>query len=210
MANVLADLCVESEAATLTALRLARAYDDGETRRSGGSRPRSPSTGSASARPPLVAEALECLGGNGYVEESRLPRLYRESPLNSIWEGSGNVHRARRAARARAASRRRSRRSSPSATRGRRDARLDAAVARLEHELADAGGGRRTRGSLELLALCAAGLPARPPRRAGGRRRVLRVAARPAGRRLRHASGIARPRSDRRTPPAAPLKDCRP
>ena len=42
-------------------------------------------------QPPLVAEALECLGGNGYVEESMLPRLFRESPLNSIWEGSGNV-----------------------------------------------------------------------------------------------------------------------
>src|SRR5206468_1594254 len=41
--------------------------------------------------PMVVAEALECLGGNGYVEESVLPRLYRESPLNSIWEGSGNV-----------------------------------------------------------------------------------------------------------------------
>src|SRR5262249_3591174 len=42
-------------------------------------------------RPPVVAGALECLGGNGYVEESMLPRLYREAPLNSIWEGSGNV-----------------------------------------------------------------------------------------------------------------------
>jgi putative acyl-CoA dehydrogenase len=42
--------------------------------------------------PPLVAEALECLGGNGYVEESGLPRLYRESPVNSVWEGSGNVN----------------------------------------------------------------------------------------------------------------------
>jgi putative acyl-CoA dehydrogenase len=44
------------------------------------------------ATPPLVAEALECLGGNGFVEESGLPRLFRESPLNSIWEGSGNVN----------------------------------------------------------------------------------------------------------------------
>ena len=42
--------------------------------------------------PFMVAEALECLGGNGYVEESGLPRLFRESPLNSIWEGSGNVN----------------------------------------------------------------------------------------------------------------------
>jgi putative acyl-CoA dehydrogenase len=91
MQNVLADLCVESEAATVTALRLARAFDedDGPFRR----------LATAVAKfwvckrtPPLVAEALECLGGNGYVEESQLPRLYRESPLNSIWEGSGNVN----------------------------------------------------------------------------------------------------------------------
>ena len=91
MQNVLADLCVESEAATLTALRLARAFDedDGPFRR----------LATAVAKfwvckrtPPLVAEALECLGGNGYVEESQLPRLFRESPLNSIWEGSGNVN----------------------------------------------------------------------------------------------------------------------
>jgi putative acyl-CoA dehydrogenase len=91
MRNVLADLCVESEAATVTALRLARAYDeaDGPFRR----------LATAVAKfwvckrtPPLVAEALECLGGNGYVEESHLPRLYRESPVNSIWEGSGNVN----------------------------------------------------------------------------------------------------------------------
>ena len=55
------------------------------------SRPRSPSTGSAGARRRPIAEALECLGGNGYIEESILPRLYREAPVNSIWEGSGNV-----------------------------------------------------------------------------------------------------------------------
>ena len=91
MENVLADLCVESEAATATALRLARAFDEGDDafRR----------LATAVAKfwvckrtPPLVAEALECLGGNGYVEESQLPRLFRESPLNSIWEGSGNVN----------------------------------------------------------------------------------------------------------------------
>ncbi|MEJ7567136.1 MAG: acyl-CoA dehydrogenase family protein [Gaiellaceae bacterium] len=91
MANVLADLCVESEAATLTALRLGRAFDEGDHafRR----------LATAVAKfwickrtPPLVAEALECLGGNGYVEESQLPRLFRESPLNSIWEGAGNVN----------------------------------------------------------------------------------------------------------------------
>ncbi len=92
MRNVLADLCVESEAATLLMMRLARSYDDGPSA--------APFRRLATAiakywickrTPPLVAEALECLGGAGFVEESPLPRLYRESPLNSIWEGSGNV-----------------------------------------------------------------------------------------------------------------------
>jgi putative acyl-CoA dehydrogenase len=97
MRNVLADLALESEAATLTSLYMAAATDAAEGT-------------DASARPfrriglavskywvtkrcaPFAAEALECLGGNGYVEESGMPRLYREAPLNSIWEGSGNVN----------------------------------------------------------------------------------------------------------------------
>ncbi|HTR75186.1 MAG TPA: acyl-CoA dehydrogenase family protein [Solirubrobacterales bacterium] len=96
MQNVLADLAVESEAATISALRLARAYDEAIA-------------GDAEAQslkrvanavlkywitkraPAHAGECLECLGGNGYVEESGMPRLFRESPLNSIWEGSGNV-----------------------------------------------------------------------------------------------------------------------
>jgi len=96
MQNVLADLAVESEAATLTALRLARSYDEAWA---GDEDARTFSRlATAVAKywickrtPPHVAEALECLGGNGYVEDSGMPRLYRESPLNSIWEGSGNV-----------------------------------------------------------------------------------------------------------------------
>jgi putative acyl-CoA dehydrogenase len=90
MQNVLADLAVESEAATVLAIRLAAALDAGETaflRLAG-----------AAAKfwvckrtPAVVGEAMEVLGGNGYVEESGLPRLYRQAPLNSIWEGSGNV-----------------------------------------------------------------------------------------------------------------------
>jgi putative acyl-CoA dehydrogenase len=97
MQNVLADLSLESEAATVLMLRLARAAD-----------------GAARSEPHEVylkrlgtaigkywvckrgsmhtAEALECLGGNGYVEDSLMPRLYREAPLNSIWEGAGNVN----------------------------------------------------------------------------------------------------------------------
>ncbi len=90
MRNVLADLCVESEAATVTAMRLARAFDEGDFHF------RRLATAVAKywlckVAPMHVAEALECLGGNGYVEESGLPRLYRESPVNSLWEGSGNV-----------------------------------------------------------------------------------------------------------------------
>jgi putative acyl-CoA dehydrogenase len=95
MRNVLADLALESEAATATALRLARAYDEG------GSDPRQRRFARLATAvskywvckraPAHAAEALECLGGNGYVEESGMPRLYREAPLNSIWEGSGNV-----------------------------------------------------------------------------------------------------------------------
>jgi putative acyl-CoA dehydrogenase len=96
MRNVLADLAIESEAATISALRLARAYDEALA----GNEQAAAFKRVANAvlkywickRAPMHAgEALECLGGNGYVEESGMPRLFRESPLNSIWEGSGNV-----------------------------------------------------------------------------------------------------------------------
>jgi putative acyl-CoA dehydrogenase len=96
MRNVLADLCIESEAATISALRLARAYDEAIT----GDEDAKALKRIANAvlkywickrAPAHAGEALECLGGNGYVEESGMPRLFRESPLNSIWEGSGNV-----------------------------------------------------------------------------------------------------------------------
>jgi putative acyl-CoA dehydrogenase len=91
MQNVLADLAIDSEAATITAMRLARAYDDGDVlfRRLATAVSKYWVCKSA---PWVVGEALECLGGNGYVEESGMPRLYREAPLNSIWEGSGNVN----------------------------------------------------------------------------------------------------------------------
>jgi putative acyl-CoA dehydrogenase len=95
MLNVLADIAVESEAATILMMRLAGAFD------------RASDSGESQFRRlalavskywvckraiAVVAEALECHGGNGYVEESIMPRLYREAPLNSIWEGSGNVN----------------------------------------------------------------------------------------------------------------------
>jgi putative acyl-CoA dehydrogenase len=95
MRNVLADLAIEAEAALALSMRVARAVD---------AAPRDPSE-AAFARvataigkywickraPAFVNEAQECLGGNGYIEESLLPRLYRQAPLNSIWEGSGNI-----------------------------------------------------------------------------------------------------------------------
>ncbi|WP_431037805.1 acyl-CoA dehydrogenase family protein [Streptomyces sp. P6-2-1] len=96
MRNVLADLALESEAATTLALRLAAAYDAagaGDERERALLRLAVPVAKYWVTKrcTPVVAEALECLGGNGYVEESGLPRLLRESPLNSLWEGSGNV-----------------------------------------------------------------------------------------------------------------------
>ncbi|MFD0738613.1 acyl-CoA dehydrogenase family protein [Lysobacter koreensis] len=95
MQNVLADLALEAEAALVFSMRVARAVD---------AAPRDPAE-AAFARvatgigkywickraPAFVNEAQECLGGAGYVEESILPRLYRQAPLNSIWEGSGNI-----------------------------------------------------------------------------------------------------------------------
>ncbi len=95
MKNVLADLCLESEAATALALRLARGLDQ-----SPGSEGQRKFTRVATAigkywiskrAITVVAEALECIGGNGYVEESPMPRLFRDIPLNSLWEGAGNV-----------------------------------------------------------------------------------------------------------------------
>jgi putative acyl-CoA dehydrogenase len=96
MRNVLADLAVEAEAATIGALRLARAYDEaiaGEEEAQNFKRVANAVLKYWICKRAVVhaGEALECLGGNGYVEESGMPRLFRESPLNSIWEGSGNV-----------------------------------------------------------------------------------------------------------------------
>ncbi|MFF7160555.1 acyl-CoA dehydrogenase family protein [Streptomyces sp. NPDC008086] len=93
MRNVLADLAVESEAATVLALRLAAAYDDGGEQERALLRIAVPTAKYWVTKrcTPLTVEASECLGGNGYVEDSGMPRLVRESPLNSIWEGAGNV-----------------------------------------------------------------------------------------------------------------------
>ncbi|MGY1690206.1 acyl-CoA dehydrogenase family protein [Geodermatophilus sp. SYSU D01105] len=154
MQNVLADLALDCEAATALAVRLAAAVDAGEAdflRLAG-----------AAAKfwvckrtPTAVAEALEVLGGNGYVEESGLPRLYRQAPLNSIWEGSGNVialdvlRAMGRSSDSLAAVR-----AEIDLARG-TDPRLDAAVGRLAAELADPDQlPMRARRVAGLLALC--------------------------------------------------------
>jgi putative acyl-CoA dehydrogenase len=102
MRNVLADLCLESEAATALAMRLARAHDDARADADAGEdqsdaqlfKRLATAVGkfwTCKRAPNHAFESLECLGGAGYVEESGMPRLYREAPLASIWEGSGNV-----------------------------------------------------------------------------------------------------------------------
>ena len=142
MSSVLADLTLEAEAATTLAIRLAGAADRagrGDAAEAALLRVALPAAKHwICKRAPLhAAEALECLGGNGYVEESGMPRLYREAPLNSIWEGSGNVTaldllralaRQQRAADALLAE-------LAPATGG--DRRLDAAISGLSRALAD-------------------------------------------------------------------------
>jgi putative acyl-CoA dehydrogenase len=95
MQNVLADLALETEAATLLAFRLARAFDrsaDDPAERLLARLMTPVAKYWLCKRTPAVAlEAMECLGGNGYVEEAPLARLYRDAPVNGIWEGSGNV-----------------------------------------------------------------------------------------------------------------------
>lgn len=101
MRNVLADLAVETEAATALMLRLAASVDDSVRDAPAGAPLALDPFGRIAVTvgkywvckraPTVVGEALECLGGNGYIEESQLPRLYREAPVNGLWEGSGNV-----------------------------------------------------------------------------------------------------------------------
>lgn len=96
MQNVLADLAIESEASTVLMMRLARAFDERYKNEEKDAFRRLSTAASkywiCKRAYIFVGESLECLGGAGYVEESILPRLYRETPLNSIWEGSGNVN----------------------------------------------------------------------------------------------------------------------
>ncbi|TMM15874.1 MAG: isovaleryl-CoA dehydrogenase [Actinobacteria bacterium] len=169
MRNVLADLCVESEATTALAMRLARAYDEADADARAGEngtdaqlfKRLATAAGkywTCKRAPGHACEALECLGGNGYVEESGMPRLYREAPLASIWEGSGNVM-SLDVLRALA----RSPRSlevflaEVEQARG-ADARLDARVEALKRQFSDAGTlETRARRVVEAMALCLQG-----------------------------------------------------
>ena len=94
MAQALADMALDAEAATALAFRLARGFDGGEDASEAAYRRlMTPVTKYwvCKTAPALVGEAMECMGGNGYVEEGGFPLLYREVPVNAIWEGSGNV-----------------------------------------------------------------------------------------------------------------------
>ncbi len=93
MAAVLADLALESEAATMLAIRLAATFDSDRPQEAALRRIALPPSKYWVTKRSVAAigEALECLGGNGYAEESGMPRLYRESPVNAVWEGSGNI-----------------------------------------------------------------------------------------------------------------------
>jgi len=93
MTNVLADLALECEAATVLSMRLARAYDESDEAAQAMRRVVTPAGKFwiCKRAPVVTLEAMEVIGGSGYIEESIMPRLYREAPVNSIWEGSGNV-----------------------------------------------------------------------------------------------------------------------
>ena len=157
MRNVLADLALESEAATTLTLRLAGSADRAVRGDAGEAAFRRIATAVGKywvtkRGPAFTAEALECLGGNGYVEESGMPRHYREAPLLSIWEGSGNVN---------ALDVLRALRREPGTAQALfdelalaqgADARLDAAVTRLEGLLAT-GSESGARRLVELMAL---------------------------------------------------------
>jgi putative acyl-CoA dehydrogenase len=169
MRNVLADLCVESEATTALAMRLARAYDEAHEDAAHGENETdaqlfkrlATAVGkywSCKRAPNHAFESLECFGGVGYVEESGMPRLYREAPLASIWEGSGNVmsldvlRALTRAPRALEVFLEEVQQASGA------DARLDARVAHLKRRFADpATLEARARRVVEDMALCLQG-----------------------------------------------------
>ena len=207
MQNVLADLAIESEAATIGSLRLARAYDEaiaGDDEAQAFKRIANAvlKYWICKRAPSHAVECLECLGGNGYVEESGMPRLYREAPLASIWEGSGNVQ-CLDVLRAMVKNPDSVDAFFAEVAEGSGESRLDAYVAELRKDL---GGRERDRGPCPPAGRADG---ARPPglaagalRRRGGGRRLLRIAARRRlGSRLRHPARRDRLHADHRPPP---------
>ena len=209
MRQVLADLAVESEAATLTMLRLAAAYDAGDDVFSR----LATAVGKywcCKRTPMFAAEALECFGGNGYVETGPMARLFRESPLNGIWEGSGNVIAldVLRAITREPDSLTALLTEIETATGA--DSRFDRFVADLHAELAQLGDGdpqAKARRLTERLALALQGSLLLRYSIAAGRRCVLRFAPgrsrradvrRPARRRRRHSRSSSGPGPSRR------------
>src|SRR5215813_99239 len=95
MRSVIADMALEMEAVVALVMRLARAFDraPADPAEAAYARLMTPAVKYfvCKTAPGFIYEAMECLGGNGYVEDSMLARLYREAPVNAIWEGSGNV-----------------------------------------------------------------------------------------------------------------------
>ena len=214
MTSVLADLALETEAATALAMRLAGAADRaarGDAAERALLRLALPAVKFwvCKRTPVVTAEALECLGGNGYVEESGLPRLYRDAPLNSVWEGSGNIA-ALDVLRALA-------RSAESADAllaeadlaGGADARLDQAIAALRAAVKDAAGtaagpagtvaefrARRLAATISVV-LAAALLTRHAPAAVADAFRASRLGPGTSGRprcRVRHPAGRARSR----------------
>jgi hypothetical protein len=211
MRNVLADLALEVEAATALSLRLARGYDRAAD--DAGERAFARITAAVGKywvckrAPHAIGEAMECLGGNGYVEEAILARLYREAPLNAIWEGSGNVicldvlrAIAREPDALPGAPRR-----DPARARRRPPARRRARAGRGRSRRARRRRGERARDRRAARA-GAPGVAARAQCASRGRGRILRVAARRQCAAVRRAAHLGRFRgAARRALPAAGL-----
>ena len=207
MQNVLADLAVESEAATISSLRLARAYDEaiaGDDEAQAFKRIANAvlKYWISKRAPSHAVECLESLGGNGYVEESGMPRLYREAPLASIWEGSGNVQ-CLDVLRAMVKNPNSVDAFFAEVAEGSGEARLDAYVADLRKDLQDMNGiESRARQLVERMALALQGsllLRFGDEAVADAFRRV--PPGRRLGARLRHAARGDRLRADHRPPP---------
>ena len=198
MENVLADLALELEAATALTFRLARAYDEDDEAAQVIRRVVTPAAKFwiCKRTPYVTYEAMEVLGGSGYIEESIMPRLYREAPVNSIWEGSGNVmclDVLRAIARTPGAAEVLAKELDAG------DKRLSAFTERLQKRLqaSERNDELQARALTRELVLGAAGSASDQARAGAGGGRLLRLAARWRQRRLRPVAARARSQGDR-------------